>query len=146
MKEIEHQIQPTGVSCVSTCVAMLAGVPAEEVIKRFHMKYYVERSIRISDMLDHYDISYAQVLSGCEPRMDAGYIYLLSVPSLNLRGQLHEIIVDYREGVAPKCYDPAKGLGGRSYYVLTPAEVDEDENGLAFQLLTWVVDFVIEGE
>lgn len=36
---VDHQIQPTGDSCVATCYAIILGVPAEDLIERIHKPY-----------------------------------------------------------------------------------------------------------
>lgn len=145
IKPIKHQTQPIPTGCVMTCLAMLLGRPVLELCERYHVHYYIKQNFEIFDMLEEEGIEYRRVLSGCIARMDPYGLYWLAVPSLNLPGQMHAVLVDYRDPTRPQCYDPAKGLPNTRYYVLHSADVDEDESGLAFQLLTWVVDFVIIG-
>ena len=60
MVDIYHQRQPCQKSCVSTCIAMLLGVPAKVVIDKWHDKFInFEASFR--DILDSYGIKYKQL-------------------------------------------------------------------------------------
>lgn len=138
---IIHQKQPTGNSCVSTCIAMITGTPASEVVENYH-EMFSNHEIEIADILDDFDVEYGRPLAGNQ-RMFAGHVYLLIVPSLNLQGQFHEIVCDYRDGNNVKVLDPSKGHAGKRYYALQE-EVDDDEDGLAFPLISWMVEYFIE--
>ncbi len=87
---IELQKQPTPVTCVQTCLAMALGVPVEQVIAR-----YGDRPMNqqwLCHALNECGFLWNQFMHGTW--VCSGY-YLLAVPSLNVRGGMHEIIVHY---------------------------------------------------
>ena len=45
-----------------------------------------------------------------------GGLYMLVVPSLNIKGGAHYIVLDYRDENYPKIYDPNKGREGKEFY------------------------------
>jgi len=91
---IIHQKQPTHDTCVSTCIAMLLNVPVEEVVKDFHDRY-MNHEINIDDYLLQNDLEVEPLLpSYWQAEFDN--IYIASVPSLNKKASLHQIIIDTR--------------------------------------------------
>lgn len=101
---IIHQLQPTYNSCVSTCVAMLAGVPAERVVDKWNNLYHDE-PYRLLEMLSDYDILGIPHSPYCGS-IYYGELYLVSVQSLNVVNGLHQIIVDAR-GENKLLFDPS---------------------------------------
>lgn len=85
---LTQQTQPTGTTCVHTCIAMLMGVPAEEVISR----------VGSADGLSHMDTIIAMDRLGLiyAPLMRAtlwdGW-HLVSAPSLNHVGGMHAVLL-----------------------------------------------------
>lgn len=135
---IKHQTQPTFNTCMATCVAMIANVPAAEVIEEWHDKFHSGRAW-LDDALDHYGILY---LPGNHRKMQLinGFIYLATVPSLNVTGGLHQIVVVCQKGESPIVFDPAKGYESRMHYVVKHAE---DLLPGEFNLTSWITDFAI---
>ena len=142
MRQIQHQTQPTGNTCVCTCIAMLTGKPAQEVIDKWHTRYYSSQEW-LGDILEEEGVSFTYPVANEPHRLDPGKVYLLTVASLNIEGSFHQLIVDWRSS-APVVLDPAKGrTPGSKYYTLDLDEWDEVE--LARMLTSWVVDFTIKG-
>lgn len=140
IKPIIHQTQPSENSCVCTCLAMLMGKPASEVIDKWHAKFFMQQEVML-DILEEEGFSVKTHYSAGRATLLPGFAYLLTVPSLNLEGQMHQIIADWREGADPVCYDPAKGRGVCKYYTLDMDEWDEVDN--ARLLTSWILDFTI---
>lgn len=135
--EIKHQQQPTATSCASACIAMLLNVPVEDVIKKFHDQY---KAGEIN--IDHYLLNHGLTV---EPLLSTYWqtqwdnVYLLAVPSLNIKANLHSIILDTRHD-AVKIFDPNMGKPNKNYYVL-----DEKENKTEFEygLISYVAELKI---
>lgn len=111
---IAHQMQPCPVSCVATSIAMVAGLPAQDVIDKFHLEYR-EGDLSIGDMLRHLDIPFKDFRSSDRTSLDRDDVYLCSVPSLNIRGGMHQLVVELNDG--EWCVqDPNMNREGRLYY------------------------------
>lgn len=115
---IQH-VQQTDFTCTCACVAMLANVTLEEVIAECATE--VEKVGTIPEQLDwllqRFDITHIKYV---QQQMYYNRLFLVAVPSLNLPGHLHHIIVDMREGQGKvKYYDPNEGYPGRKTYNLT---------------------------
>lgn len=136
-----HQTQPTGDTCVCTCLAMLFGRPATEVIETYHHSYYREQILDVDDILRIESYVFTHELAGRVQTLLPGAVFMLTVPSLNIKGGLHQILVDYRDPERPQALDPAKGYPGRMYYTIDSIEADEEDN--AFLLFSWIVDYTI---
>ncbi len=143
IKPIVHQTQPSENSCVCTCLAMLMGKPAADVVAKWHTKYYMEHETLLEILEEEGFRVHCHYAAGAA-RLVEGKLYLITVPSLNIEGSFHQVIVDWRDRSKPGvCYDPAKGLEGRKYYTLDMDEWDEVD---AARLLTsWIIDFTILG-
>lgn len=143
IRQIQHQTQPTGNTCVCTCIAMLTGKPAQEVVDKWHDLYYSHHE-PLMDILEEEGLRVECHYSAGSPRILPGKLYMLTVPSLNVEGSLHQVLVDWRdEAVGPVCLDPAKGLPDRKYYTLSEDEWDDVTE--ARLLTSWVLDFTIKG-
>ena len=138
---LEHQTQPTGMTCVCTCLAMLCGRPASDLIELYHHSYYNAKTLDLADILVMEGFKFTREMAGQVKTMLPGAVYLLTVPSLNIKGGLHQILVDYRDPERPQVLDPAKGYAGRMYYTVDSIEADEEDN--AFLLFSWIVDYTI---
>lgn len=118
---IKHQMQPTHNSCVSTCLAMLAGRDAEEIVAEFHDRYW-KYPFSIISIMEELDIV-AVPCSVIGSTVYWGQLYLFNMPSLNIQGGTHQIIVDMRESGTGKVFDPVLGRVGddgelRNFYTL----------------------------
>jgi len=101
---IQLQTQPTKTTCVHTCLAMLMGIPASDVVK-----YYGEQGFSDFDKakaLDECGIIWNRFVHGT---MAADGWYLATVASLNMRGYMHCILIHYKLGEGMTIYDPAQG-------------------------------------
>lgn len=138
---IIHQMQPTGSSCICACVAMLTGKPVEEVVDKYHVHFFNNQSITLRDILEEEQFTVERGSESAGDLLAPGHVYLLTVPSLNLVGLFHEIIVDYREAMDVKVFDPAQGRKGARFYTLDNAHEDPK----SFILASWIIDYKIVG-
>ncbi len=123
MRKLKHQMQPTSTSCVSTCLAMILGEPAENVIDEFHGRYVNDFDVPEGKLLEErgYDVKYHLT---CERYFESGRVYCLGVPSLNIVGGMHAVVFDYRDPDNMILLDPNEGYPDRKYYVWPKAEGD----------------------
>lgn len=140
-KTLTQQTQPTPMSCVCTCLAMLMDEPANEVISVYHESYFEKQNIEVHDILREKGFIFTHELAGTVQTLLPGAIYMLTVASLNIPGGLHQILVDYRDPAHPVALDPAKGYANRKFY--TCDSIEADENSDAFLLFSWIVDYTI---
>ncbi|HCW3117106.1 hypothetical protein [Citrobacter amalonaticus] len=133
---LKHQQQPTHNSCMSACVAMISNQSVTEVVEQWHDKFH-SKAAWLDDAMDHYSIPYfyghpkkAELLSG--------FIYFLTVPSLNIVGGLHQILAAVKEGPVVEIFDPAKGRDGAKYYVYGECKKAEER-----ELISWTIDLAI---
>jgi len=121
---IKHQTQPTPNSCLSACLAMILNKPVLEVMGEFHDSYYDnhgENRLLPEDYLKRYScINLASSGKTNQNLTDKG-VYLLAVPSLNIKGGLHSIVYEIKQSEDGfwhhTIYDPNMGYKGREYYV-----------------------------
>ena len=117
--EIEHQQQPNPVTCTSACIAMLTGIPVNKIADVFHPAYS-RQEITPCEYLESRGLKVKRLYTDDQPMPSR--LYLVTVPSLNKKGTLHHIIVDWRD--VCDVYDPNKGIKGKKYYV----SWDQDSN------------------
>lgn len=135
MKEVKLVQQPTNDSCVSACLAMVTGLDIETVYNEFHDPYYVKRNQSIHRYAAEKGVD-LQPAYTCYNSLAERGVYLVTVPSLNIVGGLHEIVVDTRDGFI-NVYDPVRD--GRYRYV-SYADVT-DCGPLEVQLKSWLIDY-----
>ncbi|HHA3474793.1 TPA: hypothetical protein ACODLE_001579 [Salmonella enterica subsp. enterica serovar Infantis] len=113
MKIIKHQKQGE-MDCVCTCIAMVAGMSRRSIRRKYHNRFMNDNDYDINHILDDLKIKYRI----CNPNenIKLNCVYLVTVPSVNMPGWFHQIIIDTREGF--EILDPNRGLKGRKYYVL----------------------------
>ncbi|HHT1687825.1 TPA: hypothetical protein ACTYOT_006075 [Raoultella ornithinolytica] len=133
---LQHQQQPTFNTCMSACVAMVAGQPVDEVVQRWHQSFH-DRTDWLDDALDYYKIPY---FYGSQRKAELlyGFIYFLTVPSLNIQGGLHQILMSLTAERGIEVFDPVMGRPGAKYYVYGKAENDEQ-----FGVTSWCVDLSV---
>ena len=112
---IKHQMQPCQTSCVSTCVAMLLGVPAYEVISVHHEAYHAHK-VSLREILDGYGVPFEAYASVDTPDLSRVGAYLITCPSLNIDAGMHQCIMELTEDDY-YIIDPVKGREDRRYYV-----------------------------
>lgn len=103
---IVQQTQPHPHSCMATCAAMIVGLPAEVVENHIRIPANTDEAI---NFLTHHRLRCTEVRDN-ECRQ--GFVYLVSVASLNMPGKLHAVVLDWR-GEAPLIFDPNVGREGR---------------------------------
>lgn len=111
---IKHQMQPCPVSCVTTCMAMIANIPVVEMIDRFHLEYR-DGELSNGDMLRALGIEFRDFRSSDRKSIDEDGVYLLGVPSLNIKGGMHQILIEMADGEW-SVFDPNEGKEGKVYY------------------------------
>lgn len=144
MFTITHQTQPTPLSCIATCLAMLVGRPAKFVDQEFTTKY-VHNKIDIPMFLATHGIICKPQLTAGIHELHIGKLYLATVPSLMSAGLFHQIIIDVRHGKV-EVYDPAHGYSRTTQFYVSPNSLLLDHDGefysnLAFPLRTWILDY-----
>jgi len=97
---------------------MIADRPADQVIERFHLEYR-KGGLSIGDMLRALGLAFKSFDSAERQSLDEDGVYLLSVPSLNIRGGMHQIVVEMFDGEWI-VFDPNMGRDDRLYYSAQP--------------------------
>lgn len=138
---ITHQMQPCPYSCVSTCLAMIVGRSARDLIQEMHQPYR-DGDLTLRQMLERLGIEYTAFSSlDCPPLADEG-VYLCTSPSLNIEGGNHQILIEVTDS-GYFVFDPVQGRDERKYYV---ARGRGEGIPLAIDLGGFVVDaFILRG-
>ncbi|ECI5363932.1 hypothetical protein DU846_01940 [Salmonella enterica subsp. diarizonae] len=94
-----------------------------------------ENDYDINNILDELNIKYRK----CDPdeMIKLNCVYLVTVPSVNMLGWFHQIIIDTREGF--KIFDPNRGLKGRKYYVFRSLPKGKNQ----IKLQAWITDYEV---
>lgn len=136
---IELVNQPTGDSCTSACLSMLTGIDVNQVVEQFHKDWQTNQSDPSEFLSKHGIRSYAHN-KVFDHRLDWGTIYLATVPSLNIEGGLHHILIDL-SGDKIRVLDPNNGKEGKRYYVEWYCDNLES---MQVKLTSWIVDLHID--
>lgn len=133
---IQFQQQPTKTSCMSACVAMVSGQPVEDVVQRWHESFH-DKTSWLDDALDFYKIPY---FYGSQRKGELlyGFVYFLTVPSLNIKGGLHQILMSLTADRGIEVFDPNKGRKGCMYYVW-----GGEQGGDQFVVTSWCIDLAV---
>ena len=107
MKEIQYIKQPTEYLCGQACVAMIAGVSVEDVIRVMNNNDKSTGKKDIERALEHYGIRQAKTMTKADNRTPLPPVCILKVL---LPGYSHWIL--YAHG---KYYDPEFGLSDELY-------------------------------
>ena len=118
-------------NCVSASLSMVTGIHIDQVTSEFNDVYHADVEINESTYLNSVGYPHT-VLPGVFRTPTWGNIYLAVVPSLNIRGGTHEIVIHCTSDEEFLVLDPNKGLPDCYYYVNGPVE---DE--LAFQITSY---------
>lgn len=135
---ITHKTQPTVMSCMAACLAMLLERDVEEVDSEFSLDY-VRGYIDVATYLYRQGIFAQPHITAGMHQIRPGRLYLATVPSLQLPGLFHQIIIDARFSDV-KVYDPCKGLQGKQYYSYDHIA---EGNDLAYPLRSFLIDYEI---
>ena len=137
MSEIVFQQQNRPKNCASACVAMVLNLPIDEITEYFQ-EAYDSGDILIHDYLQKRGIETVPMSLADKPI--PGFVYFLAVPSLNIKGESHQVIMDFRsEEAGAVLIDPNKGREGKEWYV-NLAEGSELSPG-EFQVITCNYDY-----
>lgn len=137
MSDIKFVQQPTADSCTSACLSMLTGIPIHDVIETFHYDWKAKKSnpaVFLNRNGFNYEVNHNPFCHTAE----WGSVYLLTVPSLNIVGGLHHIIMDLRSDTEV-ILDPNYGKAGKKYYT---GWSKKSESLLAIQLSAFLIDLV----
>lgn len=112
---ITHVQQTLSNNCVSACLSMITGKTIDEVTAEFHQPY-VDMQTEVSDYLDANGVTYQRLYAG-ERNIKPDTAYLAVVPSLNIPGALHQIVIETTtDGEQWWVYDPNEGREGKQSY------------------------------
>ena len=142
MNEIIHQRQPTHNSCMSTCFAMLADIPVQSVIDKWHEHIW---TVQQGERKCFDDLGIVAVpVSTVVRSLYRGCVYLIAAQSLNHPQSCHQIILDCRWDDGYKIFDPQFGNADAKYYVPHHMEISEhlEPNAVKFEG-GWHVDYRI---
>lgn len=131
---IQHKMQTEELNCVSACLAMILNLDVEKVTDDFHQGY-VNGNKEPHEYLDN-KIDYRKCLA-CERRMKQNHVYMVSVPSINMVGGSHMMVIHRSSDECWITYDPNEGKEGRLVYGANDGFV---------QIVSWsvVYEFKIE--
>ena len=130
---IKHQTQPCPYSCTSACLAMMLNVHADQVKEDFH-DAWLSGDTDPSKYLNDKKIEHIINTNPFDNLIYWDRLNLLTVPSLNLEGQLHHIIAtSYDQKV--KVFDPNEGRASKKHYVW-----GEPQSEYEVTLSSWIVD------
>lgn len=101
---LHPQTQPTGKTCVQTCLAMALGVPVAEVIARYGEEPMNQQSLCAA--LTECAFVWNQLVTGT---MVCQGWYFATVPSLNHRGGNHQVLIRWTSDDGVTVLDPAMG-------------------------------------
>lgn len=131
----KQQTQPCRFSCVATSLAILTGGHAQVMHARFHARYW-EGTASIGDALRELGIPFKSFDSAERNSIENAGIYLCGVPSLNIVGGMHQLVVEVVNDENWQVCDPAQGRevdgAQRKYY--TAHIPDPEIEPLAVQL------------
>lgn len=148
--KIQFQQQPTYNTCVSTCLAMILNCDVADLIPVFHDKYFdapFDKRIKVTDFLIERGVPF--YLCNFESFPEKAGVYLVTVPSLNIKGETHQILWimedSEREGYFyQRLLDPVTGREDRFFY--TDIEELLNSNTLATKLSGYSLDLHIPAE
>jgi hypothetical protein len=119
-KDIDFQSQPDDMTCWPTCLAMALGVSVKYVLEAMEargLKFYAGMKQR--------DISFFLCCLGIGaktfPNIGHGVspgLYICEVPSLNVTGYTHAVLLKISEHFEPFIYDPNTGREGKALYCI----------------------------
>lgn len=112
---IKHQKQPCPTSCMSACVAMVAGLPAGTVRRLMHDRYR-NKGMSLRQMLDELSIPFTEFSTVDDSRLEFVGAYLCTMPSLNIPGGIHAVVIEVT-GTTHHVLDPNRGRKDRKFYI-----------------------------
>lgn len=113
--QIIHQMQPTPVSCQHTCAAMIAGIPVNVMFTEEELQSPLSDN-KLAQKLAHHGY---YVSPNQHDRLMCDETYILTVPSLNIPGGHHAVVLTVNEEGDGLLFDPNKGKPILKYYDTT---------------------------
>lgn len=111
MSSLNHVRQINDQSCVHACLAMLNGKSVEEMWDRYPFPLTPKEELTI--------LIESRLWPVCQQQFANQFplcgVYLVSVPSLNVAGANHRVVVTVGEADVV-CYDPQNGREGKKFY------------------------------
>ena len=131
---VVHQMQMTDTSCVPACIAMVTGFSQGGIISQMASHGGSSGSLR-EEFRQWVRMGYLPRLLPYNELIDGKRrVMLATVPSLNILGGNHRIVIDYTDPEeGPTILDPNDGREGKLFYTM--------DNIRSWSELT-VVDFV----
>jgi len=119
---------------------MVVGKPVSEVVSLMHIRYR-EQGMSLREMLVELGVSFRSFDSCENNNLDCIGAYLCTVPSLNMQGGNHEIVIELTDDDY-FVLDPVKGRDGKFYYEKRGEALDD----LAVELGGFAIDAFIPRE
>lgn len=139
---IKQQVQPTPITCASTCMAMILNIPVAKVIDEFHEKYYTECNITCAEYLQSKGLIAERMYADFSPKkIDYNTVYGLIVPSLNIEGGTHMVLMEVDSNGNWSVYDPNYKKEQKKYYI--PVKYEDNDNSLEVGIYSYVIEFSV---
>lgn len=113
---MKHATQDCPHSCFAVSLGIIMGIAPEEARSRYHEQYY-HGTASIRSVLTDAGLSYTAFMSDERNSIETPGIYLCSVPSLNIVGGSHYIVIEVNSMEDWQVLDPVKGRVDRKYYI-----------------------------
>lgn len=98
-------------SCVHACIAMVTGTPLMEIWERYPFPLTPKHELTLLIEGRAWPVEQSQFTN----QFPLCGVYLVSVPSLNVSGVLHRVVVMVGE-TEVRCLDPQRGREGKAFY------------------------------
>ena len=104
-------------TCMTACLAMVTGLDYQLVLDTFDPQYKenyptFNQSTYLTDLgIEH------TLLPAIAPIPEEGYLYIATVPSLNLLASSHAVVIGFDEEGDFMVWDPNQGRVWKKYYV-----------------------------
>lgn len=112
--EVAHVTQPTPHTCAHACLSMVTGIPVQDLIDRFG-NHGVGDDVTLAVLTEMGIFPVVMPLSYYDPMILSG-VYMVTVPSLNMPGRNHSIVISVNDDGDFRVFDPNKGRADREYY------------------------------
>lgn len=132
------QQQPTNNTCMCACLAMVLGLPVEQIVEEWHQRFFDVETTGdwFDDALDFYGVEYSYPKRG-DNIVPWQSLTFAVVPSLNIQGTLHQILI-HTSATDCTIYDPNNGREGKKYYVLGEPKSDDE-----FKLTSFTTELIV---
>ena len=107
MSKIQVQLvkQPTTSTCVHACVSMVTGVPVDDLIKRFGESALTkERELTVLTEMGIYPVPMPIAVQSL---MLIRNVFFMTVPSINLPGRNHAVVMEVTSDYEVLLHDPS---------------------------------------